>query len=108
MMARADAFGAYDAELLTASTASPWTRLLKRESRFEPDYALLTRLLSKPVAAGEVSESGRFAKAIDAWLASELRRAGFGSDEVRLSDSSSSSGRLSWSGSPTPSSAPST
>lgn len=81
-MARADAFSAYDAELATASTGSPWTRLLRREPRFEPDYGLLTRLLSKPVAAGEVTESGRFARGIDAWLASELRRAGFGVDEV--------------------------
>jgi hypothetical protein len=34
------------------------------------------------VAAGSGSESGRLAKAIDAWLAHELRRAGFGDAEV--------------------------
>ena len=35
-----------------------------------------------PITAGAVSESGSFANGIDAWIAQELRRAGFGPDEV--------------------------
>ena len=43
---------------------------------------MLATLLGIPVAAGSGSESGRFANAIDAWVATELRRAGFPADEV--------------------------
>ncbi|MGH3852836.1 MAG: hypothetical protein ACRDR6_04930 [Pseudonocardiaceae bacterium] len=39
-------------------------------------------LLAIPIDAGSGSESGRFANAIDAWVATELRRAGFPADEV--------------------------
>jgi hypothetical protein len=39
-------------------------------------------LLAIPLQAGSGSESGRFANAIDAWVATELRRAGFPPNEV--------------------------
>lgn len=45
-------------------------------------YELLQTLLAIPIEAGSGSESGRLANAIDAWVATELRRAGFPADEV--------------------------
>ncbi|MBI2684603.1 MAG: hypothetical protein HYX33_04335 [Actinobacteria bacterium] len=61
--------------------ASPWTTS-DGAPVFLPDDELLEQLLAVPIGAGAGSESGRFAKAIDAWVAHELRRAGFGEDEV--------------------------
>jgi hypothetical protein len=43
---------------------------------------LLRELLSLPISAGATQQSGRPAKAFDAWVAHELRRAGFPSDAV--------------------------
>ena len=60
---------------------SPWLTDDLKPGPYRPDFGLLQRLLSIPVA-GEVSESGRFAKGVDAWVANELRRAGFHRDEV--------------------------
>ena len=48
----------------------------------EPDYELLGQLLTLPVRDGAISESGAFPAGIDAWIAHELRRAGFSTDEV--------------------------
>jgi len=39
-------------------------------------------LISIPIEARSDSQTGRLAKAIDAWMANELRRAGFDEDEV--------------------------
>lgn len=61
--------------------ATPW-ELTDTGPRFRPDYGLLEQLLAVPLTAGSGSETGRFANAIDAWVASELRRAGFPPDEV--------------------------
>lgn len=63
--------------LAAEPTRSPW-----RDGAFVPDHALLARLLTVPTARGDTSRSGRFARAVDAWAAHELRRAGFGHDEV--------------------------
>lgn len=81
-MAKPDSFSAFDSELAQASTASPWAHTPGDPPAYRPDYALLERLLSIPVRAGEAVESGRFANGLDAWIAHELRRAGFGADEV--------------------------
>ena len=81
-MAKLDGFSAYDPVLAAAGMMSPWSHEPGEPPRYAPDTALLERLLSIPVAAGESTESGRFAKAIDAWLAHELRRSGFGPDEI--------------------------
>lgn len=81
-MASRDAFSDFDAILAGASTASPWQHHTPGAPEFVPDHGLLCRLLSVPLAAGDKSQSGRFAKAIDSWFAHELRRAGFGPDEV--------------------------
>ncbi len=76
-----DSFTPYD-ELLTAPLTDPWTHARDEVPRYAPDYDLLGRLLSIPIRAGAVSESGSFANGIDAWIAQELRRAGFHPDEV--------------------------
>ncbi|GAC1594679.1 MAG: hypothetical protein NVS3B21_16920 [Acidimicrobiales bacterium] len=47
-----------------------------------PDLDTLRELLTVPMTAQATTQSGRLAKAFDAWLAYELRRAGFGADEV--------------------------
>lgn len=46
------------------------------------DYDLLLRLLAIPVAAGDSVQSGRFAGALDLWIARELERAGFDADMI--------------------------
>lgn len=77
-----DAFSAYEALLAAAPLDDPWTHQHGEDPVYAPDYELLGRLLTIPVVAGSLSQSGRFARGIDAWLAYELRRAGFGLDEV--------------------------
>jgi hypothetical protein len=76
-----DSFTPYD-ELLAAPLTDPWTHNTGEPPCYAPDYDLLGRLLTIPVAAGAMSESGSFANGIDAWIAQELRGAGFGADEV--------------------------
>src|SRR5438874_5568272 len=67
-----------DAVLGQAELSNPWSS----PTTYVPDIALLARLLSIPVRQAAAQESGRFAKASDLWVAHELRRAGFGEDEV--------------------------
>ena len=81
-MAKDDVFDTFEAAIRARDiTGNPW-RLSSGERRYEPDYDLLQTLLAIPIQAGSGSESGRFANAIDAWVANELRRAGFPPDEV--------------------------
>lgn len=82
MAAHRDAFSDFDDLLAGQLLTDPWEHAAGEVPRYVPDYRLLGELLSIPILAAQVSESGRFAKAIDAWAAQELRRAGFGSDEV--------------------------
>jgi hypothetical protein len=77
-----DAFSAFDPVLAGARARNPWEHAPGDPPLYRPDYPLLERLLAIPVAAGAKVVSGRFARAIDAWLAHELRRCGFGPDEV--------------------------
>jgi hypothetical protein len=72
-----DTFTPFEAVLGGASLTSPWIG-----DTYEPDFGLLEGLVSVPVASGATSETGRFPKAFDVWVAHELRRAGFESDEV--------------------------
>jgi len=73
-----DVFAAFDPILHKADLAtSPWVK-----GRYVPDLDLLRELLSVPIRTGEKQESGRVAKAFDAWVAHELRRAGFPPDGV--------------------------
>lgn len=74
-----DAFG----EVLAARPpTSPWAEEQDGARRFQPDFDALASLISIPIEAGSESQTGRLAKAIDAWIANELRRAGFEDDEV--------------------------
>lgn len=78
-----DVFGPFEGILRARRTTDPWTVDTGTGRRaYGPDYQLLAGLVGIPVGAGSGSESGRLAKAVDAWLAHELRRAGFGADEV--------------------------
>jgi hypothetical protein len=61
---------------------NPWVRTSPGGMQYVPDYPLLEAMLGVPVGEGAGSQSGRLAKAADAWVSHELRRAGFGADEV--------------------------
>lgn len=76
------AFAEYDATLLSAPKDSPWIRNGAVTQEFNPSFETLERLLSIPVRSKAVTRSGRFAQGVDAWLAHELRRAGFDADVV--------------------------
>lgn len=73
-----DVFAQFDPILKAADiSSSPWVH-----DRFVPDLDLLRDLLSVPISTAQKQESGRVAKAFDAWIAHELRRAGFPPDGV--------------------------
>lgn len=81
-MAKDDVFDMFEAAIRARDSATnPW-QLNSDGRRYAPDYELLQTLLAIPIQAGSGSESGRFANAIDAWVANELRRAGFPPNEV--------------------------
>ena len=70
-----------DRIVATAATNSPWAGgSAARE--YQPDYRLLEQLLESPLRHAAPTQSGMPAKAIDVWVAHELRRAGFPADEV--------------------------
>lgn len=73
-----DAFTIFDPLIEAATVSNPWNG----DGEFLPDYQLAESLLSLPVAAGAAQQSGLFAKAVDAWIAHELRRGGFEPDGV--------------------------
>lgn len=78
MAPRDDAFTQFDALLRAADLGgSPW-----EQGVYVIDRDLLRKLLTLPISAGDKQESGRPAKAFDAWIAHELRRAGFPPDGV--------------------------
>lgn len=60
----------------------PWTTGPQGDLLYVPDLRTLRDLLTVPMTARATTQSGRLAKAFDAWLAHELRRAGFSADEV--------------------------
>ena len=73
---------ALDAIVSAQSMVNPWAPETNGGNLFAPDYGVLASLIGIPLKAGSESQSGRLAKAIDAWMANELRRAGFDADEV--------------------------
>src|SRR3546814_262939 len=81
-MAKSDSFTPYDGELAASGRADPVTHDRREQPSYQPDYALLERLLTIPVAAGTGATSGALANGVDSWLAHELRRSGFSADEV--------------------------
>lgn len=82
MVAKPDSFTPFDAALAAALLSDPWTHGRGQQPAYEPDYPLAESLLSIPVAANKGWASGALANGVDSWLAHELRRAGFGPDEV--------------------------
>jgi hypothetical protein len=76
------AWRAFDNLVAEAGTASPWRTNALGERELAPDYGLLERLLAVPIRLGSTTQSGIPAKAVDVWVAHELRRAGFLADEV--------------------------
>ena len=76
---REDSFAQFDGLLRErqAQDVSPWS-----SSGFLPDLDLFRELLTIPIGQGDSQESGRPAKALDAWIANELRRTGFPPDSV--------------------------
>lgn len=84
-----DVFAELDHVLRAADTAqSPWRAATVRrghaDREYVPDYATLRDLLAVPIEAGyaQAQQSGRVAKSLDAYVAHELRRAGFGEHQV--------------------------
>lgn len=81
MAAGEDSFSPFD-EVLDAPATQPWAHAYGETPRYDPDYEMLRRVLAVAVEKGAVRQSGVFANGIDVWIAHELRRAGFGRDEV--------------------------
>lgn len=67
-----------------AETAAPnpWGRNADGKLVFQPDYSTLETLLGVPLYLAATTQSGVPALALDVWLSYELRRAGFGEDQV--------------------------
>jgi hypothetical protein len=76
-----DSFSPFDDVLNTPET-QPWAHAVGEAPVYAPDYDMLQRILAVAVEKGAVRQSGVFANGIDVWIAHELRRAGFGADEV--------------------------
>lgn len=68
----------FDSIVGNAPINSPWT--LPRT--YQPNFSVLEDLLGVPIQLGLTTQSRMPAKAIDVWVAYELRRAGFPYDEV--------------------------
>lgn len=81
-MPKQDSFTPFDAVLAETPLSDPWLHRRGEEPRYQPDYALLERLLTVPVSAGKGGTTGALANGVDSWLAHELRRSGFSTDEV--------------------------
>ena len=62
--------------------SNPWRRGAGGELGITPDYETLERLLGVPLHLKAGTTSGVPALALDVWLSYELRRAGFGADQV--------------------------
>ncbi|NED98785.1 hypothetical protein [Phytoactinopolyspora halotolerans] len=82
MVSKDDVFDSFEAVISERGATNPWEESASGHRVYHPDYELLAALLAIPLREGRGSESGRLAKGIDAWVAHELRRAGFPADEV--------------------------
>jgi hypothetical protein len=82
MAIKPDSFTPFDDTLAAAPLTDPWAHNRGQQPAYAPEYRLAEALLSIPVAAGKGWASGALANGVDSWLAHELRRAGFGPDEV--------------------------
>lgn len=83
MPEREDVFDSFEEAIRARPSENPWQiDGDTADPTYVPDHDLLEALIGIPVGEGRGSESGRLAKAIDAWVAHELRRCGFPPDEV--------------------------
>jgi hypothetical protein len=73
-----------DAEPRTAPWRRPAQSPDEQAREYVPDYATLRALLAVPIEQGhaQTQQSGRVAKSLDAYIAYELRRAGFTETDV--------------------------
>ena len=71
----------FDRLVAQCDTSNPWSTADGKQV-LQPNYGLLEKLLAVPIALGLPTRSGMPAKAVDVWVAHELRRAGFDADEV--------------------------
>jgi len=78
----AKAWEEFDRLVATRPLTSPWQWKWDGTQEFVPEYELLEQLLAVPVRLGLNTQSGMPAKAVDVWVAHELRRTGFLRDEV--------------------------
>jgi hypothetical protein len=62
--------------------SNPWAIGPDAQLHFQPDYETLSLLLGVPLHLKAGTQSGVPALALDVWLSYELRRAGFGVDQV--------------------------
>lgn len=67
--------------LVHGEYTNPWTSI-NGTLAYDPDFAVLEKLLGVPLLLRASSQSGVPALALDVWVAYELRRAGFASDSV--------------------------
>ena len=72
----------FDQVVANAAMGNPWHLDVSGRRRYIPDLRLLESLLAVPLRLGLKTQSGVPAKAVDVWLAHELRRSGFDEDEV--------------------------
>ena len=77
-----DVFDGFEESIAAREPESPWVSGPEGDRLYVPDIELLDYLLAIPIGEGRAQASGRLAKAMDAWCAAELRRAGFDPDEV--------------------------
>jgi hypothetical protein len=82
-----DVLAELDEILAAADTEiNPWVKPVHGDDErvYQPDYATLKELLAVPIESGhaQAQQSGRVAKSLDAYIAHELRRAGFDPAEV--------------------------
>lgn len=61
---------------------NPWLKGPNGQLQYIPDYGTLVQLLGVPLFLQAGTQSGVPALALDVWLSYELRRAGFGLDQV--------------------------
>lgn len=76
MAAKPDSFEHFDEILAAAPLTDPWLHDKGAQPRYAPDYPVLEDLLTVALGANVL------ANGVDSWLAHELRRSGFGPDEV--------------------------
>lgn len=67
---------------LEGGHTNPWVLGENGQKLFEPDFAVLSKLLGVPLHLKATTQSGIPALALDVWLSYELRRAGFDADQV--------------------------